>query len=87
MPNIIALDTSSDIASVTLWWQGHAFSQTSEGFSSHSETVLPMLMQLMKTQNVSIRDFDAIAFGCGPGSFTGLRTACGIAEGMGFAAE
>lgn len=87
MPTIIALDTSSDMASVALLRGGKLRALSSEGFSTHSLSTLPMLQQLMNDEGIEIRDVDAIAFGCGPGSFTGLRTACGIAQGLSFGAS
>ena len=84
---IIAIDTSSDVASVALLRGEKLRSLSSEGFSTHSLSSLPMLQQLLKEEEIEIKDVDAIAFGCGPGSFTGLRTACGIAQGLSFGAS
>ncbi len=84
MPTIISLDTSSDIASVALLHQGRIHTVSHEGFSTHSMTVLPMLQSLLEAEKLVLADCDAIAFGCGPGSFTGLRTACGVVQGMAF---
>lgn len=85
MSTIIAIDTSSDIASVALMCGETIHSTSSEGFSNHSLTVLPMLQKLLEKHDLTVAGCDAIAFGCGPGSFTGLRTACGIAQGLSFA--
>ncbi len=85
MSKIIAIDTSSDIATVAILNGETLHSSASEGFSSHSMTVLPMLQELLARENLTIAACDAIAFGCGPGSFTGLRTACGIAQGLSLA--
>ena len=87
MLTIIALDTSSDVASVALLRGEKLQTLSSEGFSTQSLSTLPMLQQLMTDAGIGIRDVDAIAFGCGPGSFTGLRTACGIAQGLSFGAS
>lgn len=87
MLTIIAIDTSSDVASVALLRGEKLCALSSEGFSTHSLSTLPMLQQLMKDEGIDIKDVDAIAFGCGPGSFTGLRTACGIAQGLSFGAS
>ncbi|MBR7069534.1 MAG: tRNA (adenosine(37)-N6)-threonylcarbamoyltransferase complex dimerization subunit type 1 TsaB [Oxalobacter sp.] len=84
MPTIISIDTSSDTASVALLHRGQLHSALHEGFSTHSMTVLPMLQSLLEAEGLALADCDAIAFGCGPGSFTGLRTACGIVQGMAF---
>lgn len=87
MLTIIAIDTSSDLASVALLREEKLRALSSEGFTTHSLSTLPMLQQLLKEEGIEIRDVDAIAFGCGPGSFTGLRTACGIAQGLSFGAS
>lgn len=85
MSTIIAIDTSSDVASVALMDGETVRSARSEGFSTHSMTVLPLLQDLLAQAGKTLADCDAIAFGCGPGSFTGVRTACGIAQGLSFA--
>ena len=46
-----------------------------------------MLHKMLTTHNFVLSEFDGIAFGAGPGSFTGLRIACGVAQGLAFAAE
>ena len=84
MPTIISIDTSSDIASVAVLHQGNIRADSREGFSSHSLSVLPMLQSLLEAEKLTMQDCDAVAFGCGPGSFTGLRTACGVVQGMAF---
>jgi len=52
----------------------------------HSELILPMAQQLLAEQGVSLSQLDAIAYGEGPGSFTGLRIACGVTQGLALAA-
>lgn len=53
----------------------------------HSETLLPLVRDLLAESGVRIGDLDAIAFGVGPGAFTGLRVACGAAQGLAVVAD
>ena len=86
MPNILAIDTSSELASVALLHCGQLISREAAGVQTHSQTVLPMVQALLAQAGIAIADCDAIAFGAGPGSFTGVRTACGVAQGLAFGA-
>jgi tRNA threonylcarbamoyladenosine biosynthesis protein TsaB len=80
-----ALDTSTDWCSVALWADGEVFSAERRAGSRHSELVLPMLQSLLGNCGVSLEKIEAVAFGAGPGSFTGLRIACGVAQGLALA--
>lgn len=53
-----------------------------EGHANHSEFLLPTLRGLLAEAQMSLTQLDAVAFGCGPGAFTGLRLACGVAQGL-----
>lgn len=87
MPNILAIETSSELASVALLHHGQLISHEAAGVQTHSQTVLPMVQALLAQAGMSLSDCDAIAFGAGPGSFTGVRTACGVAQGLAFGAD
>ena len=87
MPNILAIETSSELASCALLSGARLFSRESGGVRTHSQAVLPMVQELLREAGVKLADLDAIAFGAGPGSFTGVRTACGVAQGLAFGAE
>lgn len=77
-----AFETSTEWCSVALWIDGEIASIEEAVGSRHSERALPMLEQLFAMKGVAASDLGAVAFGAGPGSFTGLRIACGIAQGI-----
>jgi len=77
-----AFETSGEWCSVALWLEGEILSVEERAGQSHSERVLPMLDRLAAQAGVPLASLDAVAFGAGPGSFTGLRIACGVAQGI-----
>ena len=79
-----ALDTSTEWCSVALWRDGEIAGVERRAGNRHSELALPMLEKLLKETGLAAEKLDAVAFGAGPGSFTGLRIACGIAQGLAF---
>jgi len=83
--NILSLETSSEWCSAALWRDGNVLAQEELAAQRHSELILPMIDALLRDAGLTLEDFDAIAFGAGPGSFTGLRIACGVAQGLAFA--
>ncbi len=87
MPTILALETSSEIASVALFHRGRTLVRETAGVQSHSQSLLPMVQEVLNEAGLSLADCSAIAFGAGPGSFTGVRTACGVAQGLAFGAD
>jgi tRNA threonylcarbamoyladenosine biosynthesis protein TsaB len=80
-----AFETSTEWCSVAIWIDGEISSVEERAGHTHSERVLPMLDNLLAAAGISIAQLDAVAFGAGPGSFTGLRIACGVAQGLAFA--
>jgi tRNA threonylcarbamoyladenosine biosynthesis protein TsaB len=79
-----ALDTSTEWCSVALWRDGEIAGAERRAGNRHSELALPMLQGVLNKFQVAPEELDAVAFGAGPGSFTGLRIACGIAQGLAF---
>jgi tRNA threonylcarbamoyladenosine biosynthesis protein TsaB len=86
MSIILALETSSEMASCALLQGDTLLSRESEGVRTHSQSILPMVQELLQEAGLTLAQVDAIAFGSGPGSFTGVRTACGIAQGLAYGA-
>ena len=85
-PTILALDTAADLCSVALAVDGRIEERTEVVGQKHSERILPMVDRLLQESGLQLGDCDAIAFGAGPGAFTGLRIACGVAQGLAFGA-
>jgi tRNA threonylcarbamoyladenosine biosynthesis protein TsaB len=80
-----AIETSGDWCSVALWRDGEIVSLERRAPNRHSELALPMLEKLLENAGLTASQLDGVAFGAGPGSFTGLRIACGLAQGLAFA--
>lgn len=83
---ILALDTSTEYCSAALWRDGAVDEDCTRAGQRHSELLLPMVHGLLGRHGVTVRDLDGLAYGEGPGSFTGLRIACGIVQGIAFGA-
>ncbi|SDG87923.1 tRNA (adenosine(37)-N6)-threonylcarbamoyltransferase complex dimerization subunit type 1 TsaB [Janthinobacterium sp. YR213] len=87
LPTLLAIETSSELASCALLRGDVVLSRASSGVRTHSQSILPMVQELLAEAGVTLADVDAIAYGSGPGSFTGVRTACGIAQGLAYGAS
>jgi tRNA threonylcarbamoyladenosine biosynthesis protein TsaB len=74
-----AIETSTDWCSVAVWSDGEIAGAERRAGNRHSELALPMLEKLLGKN-----ELHAVAFGAGPGAFTGLRIACGLAQGIAF---
>ncbi|PWT77176.1 MAG: tRNA (adenosine(37)-N6)-threonylcarbamoyltransferase complex dimerization subunit type 1 TsaB [Proteobacteria bacterium] len=84
---LLALETSSEWCSAALWLEGEVLVDEVVAGQTHSELLLPMVDGLLSKAGLDLGRLNAIAFGSGPGSFTGMRIACGVAQGLAFAAE
>ena len=87
LPIIVAIETSTELASVALLYGDQVSFRESSGAQTHSMTVLGLLQDLMREHDLTLGQCDALAFGSGPGSFTGVRTACGLIQGLAFGAS
>jgi len=87
MSVILAIETSTELASAAILFGDSLVLRQSAGAQTHSQSILPMVQSLLAEASLTLKQCDAIAFGAGPGSFTGVRTACGIVQGLAFGAS
>jgi tRNA threonylcarbamoyladenosine biosynthesis protein TsaB len=85
--NLLALDTSTEFLSLALQLGDKTYAHYQHAGNASSELILPQIQVLLDTANVKLADLNGIAFGAGPGAFTGVRIACGVAQGLGFGAN
>jgi tRNA threonylcarbamoyladenosine biosynthesis protein TsaB len=84
---LLAFDTSTEVMSIAVQNGAQVFTHSGAGGAHTSATLIPAIQGLMQQAGLQFAQLDAIAFGRGPGSFTGLRTACSVAQGLAFAAK
>jgi len=84
---LLALDTATDLCSAALWVDGAVLTRDQWAPRAHGQLILPMIDALLAEAALSLGALDAIAFGRGPGAFTGLRLAAAIAQGLGIAVQ
>lgn len=84
---ILALDTSTEYCSVALLIGDALFNRDILAGQRHSSLLVPLVDEVLAEGGVSLPDLDGIAFGSGPGSFTGLRIGCGVVQGLAFGAD
>ncbi len=85
MTRILSVETSGDYASAAAYVDGSVFCRLFKEKNRHTESLITLADKVLGQANLQIADMDAIAFGAGPGAFTGLRVACGIAQGLAWA--
>jgi tRNA threonylcarbamoyladenosine biosynthesis protein TsaB len=85
--NLLAVETSTELCSVALLRGDELFVEETLAQNRHSELLVPMLRKVLERAHLDAPHMDAFAFGQGPGSFTGIRIACGIVQGLAFASQ
>lgn len=84
---ILAIDTATEACSVALWNNGESLAQFELCPREHTQRILPMVQQILAEAGLTLAQLDALAFGRGPGSFTGVRIGVGIAQGLALGAD
>ena len=82
--NLLSLDTSTEYLSLALQLGDKTYVHYQHVGNTSSGLILPQIHALLEEAKVKLSDLDGIAFGAGPGAFTGVRIACGVAQGLGF---
>ncbi|MBW8329161.1 MAG: tRNA (adenosine(37)-N6)-threonylcarbamoyltransferase complex dimerization subunit type 1 TsaB [Thiobacillus sp.] len=85
--NLLILDTSTEYCSAALWLDGRILAFRVLAEQRHSSLLLPMVDELLREAGLTLRQLDGIGYGAGPGSFTGLRIACAVTQGLAFGAD
>lgn len=84
---LLALDTSTEYLSLALWLDGEVLCRDLHAGQRHAELILPLVGEMLAEAGLILKQLDGIAFGEGPGSFTGLRVGCGVTQGLAFGAD
>ncbi len=85
--NLLAFDTSTDTLSIAVQRGDAVFEHAGPGGAHASAALIPSIRQLLARAGLDLGAMDAVVFGRGPGSFTGVRTACSVAQGLAFGAR
>ena len=85
--NLLAFDTSTDTLSIAVQRGDAVWEHSGPGGAQASATLIAALFSLLEQAALNLAQLDALVFGRGPGSFTGLRTACAVAQGLAFGAN
>jgi tRNA threonylcarbamoyladenosine biosynthesis protein TsaB len=85
--NLLAIDASTEYLSLALQVRGQVHAYHAQAGATASQLILPQIQALLTQANAQLSDLHGIAFGAGPGAFTGVRVACGVAQGLAFGAN
>ena len=85
--NLLALETSTERLSLAILLHDRLFVREVDAGKRHSELALPLMYELLDEAKTALADLDVVAFGQGPGSFTGVRIACGLTQGLALGAD
>lgn len=84
---VLAIDTATERCSVALRIHGQVTQRVVDTARGHADLILPMVEEILRVAGLSLRDLDGIAYGRGPGAFTGVRIAIGVVQGLAFGAD
>src|ERR1700754_1376826 len=84
---ILAIDTATERCSVALRIDGAVIERSVDTPRGHADLILPMLGELLAEGGVTLKQLDGVAYGRGPGGFTGVRIAVGVVQGLAFGAD
>jgi tRNA threonylcarbamoyladenosine biosynthesis protein TsaB len=84
---VLAIDTATERCSVALRIDGEVLVRSIDTARGHADTVLPLLDELLQEARLTLPELDGIAYGRGPGAFTGVRIAVGVVQGLAFGAD
>jgi tRNA threonylcarbamoyladenosine biosynthesis protein TsaB len=84
---LLAFDTSTEVMSIAVQNGADIYEFVGAGGAQASSRLIPEIQALLVQAGLALQELDGIAFGAGPGAFTGLRTSCAVAQGLGFGAN
>ncbi len=84
---ILAIDTTTDVCSAALAKGSEIYARKILAPREHAQRILGLVEALLIETDLEVKQLDAIAYGCGPGSFTGLRIAAGVVQGLAFGGD
>ena len=82
---LLAIDTSTSRATLALSVGDVVYTDEQDNLKAHAKELLPMIDAMLTKSGLQLRELDGIVFGCGPGSFTGLRVTCSLAKALAYA--